>query len=170
MLPAAGRPRPPTGWRRRLARLPVHLYRGGLGPLFRGRLLLLIHTGRKSGRAREVVLEVVDHDSVAGTWTVASGFGPQAQWYLNLRRWPYVTIQFGRRYHAVSACFPGPEEGGRIMVDYARRHPRASRALCRFMGFDTDGSEAGYRAAGEHIPFVRLNAATPTREHDDTER
>ncbi|MFF1510417.1 nitroreductase family deazaflavin-dependent oxidoreductase [Streptomyces sp. NPDC058326] len=156
MRPAPRRPRRPSGWRRHLARLPIHLYRGGLGPLFGGRLLLLIHTGRKSGRSREVVLEVVRHGP--GGWTVASGFGPDAQWYRNLRRTPAATIQFGRRYHAVVAEFLPPEEGGLIMVEYARRHPRAARALCRFMGFTADGSEASYRAAGERIPFVRLEA------------
>ncbi|MFC8271867.1 nitroreductase family deazaflavin-dependent oxidoreductase [Streptomyces sp. NPDC057271] len=158
MSPAPRRPRPPSGWRRRLARLPIHLYRGGLGPLFAGRLLLLIHTGRKSGRSREVVLEVVDHNRLGGTWTVASGFGADAQWYRNLRSTPQATIQFGRRYQVVTARFPPSEEGGRIMVDYARRHPRAARTLCGYMGFTVDGSDAAYRAAGEQIPFVRLEA------------
>ncbi|MFF9013601.1 nitroreductase family deazaflavin-dependent oxidoreductase [Streptomyces sp. NPDC014870] len=159
MRTAPQRPRPPSGWRRRLLRLPVSLFRGGLGPLFRGRLLLLIHTGRTSGRSREVVLEVVAHDGDQGTWTVASGFGPDAQWYRNLRHTPQATIQFGRRYQVVTARFPSPEEGGRVMAEYARRHPRAARTLCHYMGFTVDGSEAAYRAAGERIPFVRLEAA-----------
>lgn len=42
------------------------------------------------------------------------------------------------------------------MTDYAHRHPRAARALCRFMGFPADGSASAFRTAGEHIPFVRL--------------
>ncbi|WMX48092.1 nitroreductase family deazaflavin-dependent oxidoreductase [Streptomyces roseicoloratus] len=158
MHPAPQRPRTPTGWRRRLLRLPIRLFRAGLGPLFGGRLLLLIHTGRTSGRSREVVLEVVAHDRARRTWTIASGFGPDAQWYRNLRHTPQATIQFGRRYQVVTARFPSPEEGGRIMVEYARRHPRAAQALCRFMGFPADGSAAGYRSAGEQIPFVRLEA------------
>ncbi|MFF8191827.1 nitroreductase family deazaflavin-dependent oxidoreductase [Streptomyces bobili] len=124
-----------------------------------GRLLLLIHTGRTSGRSREVVLEAVDHDRDQGTWIVASGFGPDAQWYRNLRHTPQATIQFGRRHQAVTARFPSPEEGGRIMAEYPRRHPRAARTLCHYMGFTVDGSEAAYRAAGERIPFVRLEAA-----------
>ncbi|MES9810602.1 nitroreductase family deazaflavin-dependent oxidoreductase [Streptomyces cinereoruber] len=152
------RPGPPTGWRRRLLRLPIHLFRAGLGPLFGGRLLLLIHTGRKSGRSQEVVLEVVARDPARATWTIASGFGPDAQWYRNLRHTPQATIQPGRRYRAVTARFPTPEEGGGIMVEYARRHPRAARTLCRLMGFPVDGSTAAYRAAGERIPFVRLEA------------
>ncbi|NML51115.1 nitroreductase family deazaflavin-dependent oxidoreductase [Streptomyces sp. R302] len=156
------RPRPPVGWRRLLLRSPIRLFRAGLGPLFGGRLLLLIHTGRQSGRSREVVLEVVARDRHQGTWTVASGFGPEAQWYRNLRHTPQATIQFGRGYYVVTAQFPTPEEGGRIMTEYARRHPRAARTLCRYMGFPVEGDTIDFRSAGEQIPFVRLKSDEPT--------
>ncbi|MGW4054329.1 nitroreductase family deazaflavin-dependent oxidoreductase [Streptomyces sp. NPDC004779] len=155
------RPRRPTGWRRRVLRLPIHLFRAGLGPLFGGRLLLLIHTGRQTGLSREAVLEVVALDRRRGTWTIASGFGPEAQWYRNLRRTPQATIQFGRTYHVVTAEFPTVEEGGRIMAAYARRHRRAARALSRSMGFLADGGDVDFRTVGEQIPFVRLRADEP---------
>ncbi|GGT16702.1 hypothetical protein GCM10010271_19490 [Streptomyces kurssanovii] len=92
--PTPRRPPLPAGLRRFVARLPVHLYRIGLGPLFGRRLLLLIHTGRTSGLTRRTVIEVVESD-----------------------RW-----------------------------------------LCRFMGYEVDGSEADYRRVGESIPFLRLEA------------
>ncbi|MFD9817842.1 nitroreductase family deazaflavin-dependent oxidoreductase [Streptomyces violascens] len=154
------RPRPPVGWRRTLSRLPVHFYRLGLGPLFGKRLLLLIHTGRVSGRARKVVVEVVAYDAGQRAWTVASGFGPNAQWYRNLRHSPQATIQTGRRCHDVTARFLSEEEGGRIMAAYAPKHPRAAQLLCSYMGFTTDGSTESYRLAGERIPFVRLEATS----------
>ncbi|WP_327295292.1 nitroreductase family deazaflavin-dependent oxidoreductase [Streptomyces sp. NBC_01197] len=155
------RPRRPTGWRRTLARLPVGLYRMGLGPLFGRRMLLLIHTGRVSGQQRRAVIEVVAHDPEQRTWTVASGFGPQAHWYRNLRHAPQATIQTGRRFHAVDARFLSPEEGGRIMAAYAPKHPRAARILCRYMGLPSDGNPQSFQRAGELIPFVRLEASGP---------
>lgn len=157
------RPHPPTGWKRLAARLPIHLYRCGLGPLFGKRLLLLIHTGRTSGTSREVVIECVEHDPQSRTWTVASGFGPQAQWYRNLRHTPQATVQFGRRYHAVTARFLPSEDGGRIMARYAAAHPRVARRLCAYMGFTVDGSLEDFRRAGESIPFVRLESG-PTAQ------
>jgi deazaflavin-dependent oxidoreductase (nitroreductase family) len=45
------------------------------------RLLLLQHTGRKSGNARLTVLEVVARDQATGTYIVASGFGEKADWF-----------------------------------------------------------------------------------------
>ncbi|MDF9816638.1 nitroreductase family deazaflavin-dependent oxidoreductase [Streptomyces sp. SPB162] len=158
-----------------MARLPVHLYRLGLGPLFGKRMLLLIHTGRASGRARNVVIEVVAYDAQQHTWTVASGFGPKAQWYRNLRHTPQATIQVGRCFHAVTAHFLSEEEGGRVMAVYAPKHPRAARLLCSYMGFETNGSADSYRAAGGHIPFVRLEESMlagqgPARDTERAER
>ncbi|MFI5660906.1 nitroreductase family deazaflavin-dependent oxidoreductase [Streptomyces sp. NPDC051684] len=153
------RPELPRGWTRRLARLPIGLYRMGLGPLFGRRLLLLHHTGRVSGLDRRVVLEVVAHDSVDGTWILASGFGPKAAWFQNLRATPKTEIQVGNRHYAVTAHFLTPEEGSDIMARYAPRHPRAARRLCAFMGIEVDGTADSYRRAGRQIPFVRLESA-----------
>ncbi|MFC8626223.1 nitroreductase family deazaflavin-dependent oxidoreductase [Streptomyces anulatus] len=161
----ARRSRPPLarGWRRRLARLPIAFYRVGLGPVFGRRLLLLHHTGRNSGLDRRVALEVVAHDRAEGTWVLASGFGPEAAWYRNLRATPKTTIQVGNRHYAVTAHFPSADEGGEIMARYAPARPRTARRLCAFMGFDVDGSADSYRRAGRRIPFVRLEAAPDQR-------
>ncbi|WUX26270.1 nitroreductase family deazaflavin-dependent oxidoreductase [Streptomyces sp. NBC_01438] len=162
------RPAPPAGWRRTVARLPVHMFRAGLGPLFRGRLLLLVHTGRASGQPHRTAVEVVESATVDGrrSWTVASGYGPAADWYRNLRRTPQATVQIGRRFHAVTAAELPAGEGGELMVRYAPRHPRVARRLCAYLGFTVDGSAEGYRAVGESIPFVRLTEGAPAGRGD----
>lgn len=150
--------RHPTGWRRTLARLPIHLYGAGLGPLFGKRLLLLHHTGRVSGKRRRVVLEVVAYDPGRGSWTVASGFGPTSQWYRNLRRKPQAVIQFGNRRYPVTATFLSPDEGADVMSRYESRHPLLVRVLGVFTALPTSGSEEDFREAARSIPFVRLDA------------
>jgi deazaflavin-dependent oxidoreductase (nitroreductase family) len=125
-------------------------------------MLLLTHTGRISGRPRQVVVEVVARDAANGSWTVASGYGPRAQWYRNLRHTPVATIRTGRHRHRVKASFLAPEEGAEVMAEYAPRNPRAARLLCRYLGLPCDGTPDGYRAAGRRIPFVRL-AELPER-------
>jgi deazaflavin-dependent oxidoreductase (nitroreductase family) len=134
----------------------VWLYRARLGWLLGSRFVLIHHIGRSTGLPRTVVVEVVDHDADAGTWTVASGFGSQAQWYRNLLATPQVHIDVGRRRHAVTARPLDAEEGGEAMARYAAAHPRTARRLAAFMGFAVDGSVAGYRALGRAIPFVRF--------------
>ncbi|WP_446034122.1 nitroreductase family deazaflavin-dependent oxidoreductase [Streptomyces olivaceus] len=161
------RPPVPTGWRRTVARTPIALFRAGLGPLLGRRLLLLHHTGRLSGLDRRVVLEVVAYEPDTRTWTVASGFGPGADWYRNLRAQPKTVLQFGNRHHAVTSHFLTPEDGAAIMERYGARHPRTARRLCGFMHLPADGSPSALRHAGRAIPFVRLESAhTPdqTRE------
>ncbi|MFM9370685.1 nitroreductase family deazaflavin-dependent oxidoreductase [Streptomyces sp. Da 82-17] len=156
---APHRPQLPRGARRFLARLPIGLYRVGLGPLLGRRLLLLHHVGRTTGLDRRVVLEVVAYDRERGSLTVASGFGPGAAWYRNLRAHPTTTVQTGNRRRAVTAHFLTEDEGAELMAGYASRHPRTARRLCGFMGFDVDGGAEAYRAAGRRIPFVRLDPA-----------
>lgn len=146
--------RPPRGLSRLLFRLPIWLYRLGLGWLLGQRFLLLNHTGRKSGRVRQTVLEVAGHDEESDTYLVAAGFGPRSDWYRNLLKRPEVTIQVGRRRLPVVAELLSAAESGEEMVDYARRHPTAVRALSRALGFEAD-SEADYRKLGqESVPFV----------------
>ncbi|MFH8582661.1 nitroreductase family deazaflavin-dependent oxidoreductase [Streptomyces sp. NPDC017958] len=151
------RPPLPTGWRRFAARLPILLFRCGLGRVFGKRLLLLHHTGRITGLDRRVVLEVVECAPADASWTVASGFGPKAAWYQNLQAHPKTVIQLGNRHHTVTAHFLSPDEGAEIMERYGRRHPRAALRLCAFMGIPADGTDAGFQEVGRAIPFVRLD-------------
>ncbi|MEE1736830.1 nitroreductase family deazaflavin-dependent oxidoreductase [Streptomyces sp. BE147] len=155
------RPAPPTGIRRLLFRAPIRLYRLRLGWLFGGRLLLLNHTGRVSGKNRQVVIEVVEHDRTDGSYVVCSGFGPKAAWYQNLLATPRTSIQVGLRTIPVTAYPLDADEGGDFMARYAPRHPRAARKLVRFMGFSVDGTPEDYRAAGCQLPFVRLSPRRP---------
>lgn len=155
------RPAPPTGIRRLLFRIPIYLYRLRLGWLFGGRLLLLNHTGRKTGKQRQVVIEVVDHDRADGSYVVCSGFGPKAAWYQNLLANPQTSIQVGLHTILVTAHTLDAEEGGDFMAGYAPRHPKAARTLVRFMGFSVDGTQDDYRAVGRQLPFVRLSPRKP---------
>ncbi|HEU5024327.1 MAG TPA: nitroreductase family deazaflavin-dependent oxidoreductase [Spirillospora sp.] len=149
------RPEPPSGLRRSLFRLPVHLYRVGLGPLFGDRFLLLEHVGRASGEPRQAVVEVVEHSG--DDYVVCSGFGPRADWYRNLQKTPRATVQVGRSRFAVTARPLDAEEGGELMIRYAPRHPRATARLLRYMGFIVDGTKDDYRRVGRELPFVRLS-------------
>ncbi|MEU4513505.1 nitroreductase family deazaflavin-dependent oxidoreductase [Nonomuraea wenchangensis] len=156
------RPDPPSGLRRMLWRLPIQLYRLGLGRLLGGRVMLLTHIGRVSGMPRQAVIEVVEHDT--GGYVAASGFGPRADWYRNITKTPDVVLQVGgRTVPAVARPLPA-EEGAGIMARYAPRHPTAARRLCAIMGFAVDGSVEDYREVGRRIPFVRfVPRATPVK-------
>ncbi len=148
---------PPAGLSRFLYRLPIHVFRAGLGWVFGNRLLLLHHIGRVSGKDREAILEVVQHDRASGSFVVASGWGPTAAWYQNVARTPDVTIQVGRRTIPVTAVMLGADEGSEVFARYAVKHRLLAKYLLpRLMGLSVDGSEADFREAGRRMPFVRF--------------
>ncbi len=75
---------------RELYRLPVVLWRLGLGPLVGRPLCLLTVTGRSSGLPRRTPL----HPHVVGGKTyVWCPYGLRAQWYRNMIANPVVTVQ-----------------------------------------------------------------------------
>jgi hypothetical protein len=81
---------PPAGVTRLVFRLPLYLYRWGRGWLFGHRLVVVNHIGRVTGKRRQVVLEVVDHDADDGSYVVASGWGPDADFRAVGQRMPFV--------------------------------------------------------------------------------
>jgi deazaflavin-dependent oxidoreductase (nitroreductase family) len=148
---------PPTGLRRMLFRMPIWLYRAGLGGVLGHRFLLLTHTGRRTGQTRRAVLEVAGRDPATGGYLVASGFGPRTQWLRNVASNPRVAVRVGWRRFAGTARILAPDDSGRAMLDYARRHPLAARELMRLCGYRVDGSPEDYFALGrDQIPFVAL--------------
>jgi deazaflavin-dependent oxidoreductase (nitroreductase family) len=112
----------------------VWLYRAKLGWLLGRRFVLINHTGRTSGRLRQVVVEVAALERASGAVTVVSGFGPGSDWYRNLLAHPEAGIQLGGRAIPVLAVPVPPDQAAEVMAGYARRHPRAARALACFMG------------------------------------
>jgi deazaflavin-dependent oxidoreductase (nitroreductase family) len=147
--------RPPAGVTRFLFRMPIFVYRLRLGWLFGSRLLLLNHIGRVSGKLRQTILEVAEHDD--DSYIVASGWGPSAAWYRNILHTPDVTIQVGTRTIPVTAVPLDKDIAGDVFTRYASRHRAAARyVLPRVLGYSVDGSDADFRAVGQHMPFVRF--------------
>ena len=146
--------------RRVLFRAPIWLYRLGLGGLLGRRLVLVTHTGRRSGRPRQVVLEVLGQERESGGFLVASGYGPRSQWFRNILVDPRVRFQVGRRRYTGLARPLAAAESGRRLAEYARRHPRTAASLMRLVGQDVDGSTAAYQRVGSDpvhgVPVVAL--------------
>lgn len=154
----------PKGWLRALLRLPALLYRARMGWLLGHRFVLLTHVGRKSGRRRHTVLEVVRHDAESGTCIVASGWGESAQWFRNVLANPRVEVTLGTRTRGGTARRLERDEAERELRDYARRHPRAMRHLARLMlGRSYAGTDEGFDLLAEHVPLVEIGLADAHR-------
>ena len=111
-----------------IVRLPIPLYRASLGWMLGSRLLMLEHLGRTSGQRRFVVLEVLARER--NLVRVASGLGPESDWYQNLRANGVAFISTGRfrRVRASVRLLDATESRTRL-DDYARAHGGAWRVL-----------------------------------------
>lgn len=73
----------------------IFLWRLGLGqwvniaPRWGGRIMVIVHTGRKSGKKRYVP---VNYATVGGEIFCTAGFGKTSRWYLNLIANPNIEV------------------------------------------------------------------------------
>jgi len=107
------------------ARVPAWLYNLGLGLLAKRQLLLLITTGRKSGRRRVTALL---YQRQGDTLYVLSEAGTHADWYRNLAMNPQVQIQVGsRRFPATARRVLDPQHVARALRLFNRASPWIAR-------------------------------------------
>jgi deazaflavin-dependent oxidoreductase (nitroreductase family) len=147
----------PSGIFKHVLRLPVTLFRWRLGFLFGDRLILITHRGRRTGRALQTVVEVVEHDGVSGEYVVCSGTGPEADWYRNLRSASAIAVQVGNRTWIPVQSFLDGDEAAARFARYEQAHPRTARRLLESMGNAYDGTDAGRVAMMARMPMVAFS-------------
>ncbi len=139
-------------WRRCRERLPVALYRVGLGPVLGRRRILLHHTDRSSGRIQHTALKVMLYDAKRGHWLLASA--PESAWYRDLHALPLTTIQVRNRHYAVTAYLLDDDEVERIMTGRSHHLPRVGRRRVLTTGAAGDDAAPTHRG-GRVFPHSR---------------
>ena len=154
----------PKGWHLFLFRLPIWLFRFRLGWIFGRQLLLLYHTGRKSGQIYTTVLEVIRYDKVSNTYFLASGFGENSDWLNNLMATPAARVMVGMRQHSVVAARLEPAEAAEELLKYWRQKPlRFQYMIIPSLGYKGDATEIDVKALAEHVPIFSLTACAATK-------
>ena len=141
-----------------LFRAPVHLYRWGLGWLFGHRLLLLTHTGRRTGLRRQTVLEVVEYRKEGPEVVVANGFGPDCDWVRNIAAKADEEVDVGSRHFLAAHRFLGKEEAVKVIQVYEHRN-RFIASVVRagfswLLGWPYRGSESDRRRLVGQLPLI----------------
>jgi deazaflavin-dependent oxidoreductase (nitroreductase family) len=146
----------PTGVARWLYRAPIWLYRAHLGFVMGHRFVMIEHIGRKSGKKRQTVLEVVAEEDDAVY--LAAAWGSKAQWLQNVRANPEVTVHLGKFRFESNAQVLEKEEAFRVLSEYSVAHPKTLRGLTRFMLDDPgETTEDLVKNVSDLVPFVRLS-------------
>jgi deazaflavin-dependent oxidoreductase (nitroreductase family) len=116
-----------TRW---MVRMPIALYQAGLGFLFGNRLLMLEHTGRKTGARRRVVLEVLARPA-PGEYVIIAGFAEKAQWYRNIQANPRVRVSTGFRRNMPALAVPMTRtESAAVLDGWATLRPQRAWGPC----------------------------------------
>lgn len=149
-------PDPPKGLKAIPWRIPILLYKIGLGWLLGNRALLLSVNGRKSGKIRQTVLEIIHHSPEEHTYYVASGFGTRSQWFQNLQNGPQVTIQVGSKRLNATGNRLNPEEAGSVFIAYAQKYPQAIRWLTKKLDYQITHTTEGYRNFAKELPIIKF--------------
>jgi deazaflavin-dependent oxidoreductase (nitroreductase family) len=153
----------PRGLTRLALRLPIWLYRAGMGWVLGTRFVLLTHNGRKSGLPRQSVLEVVRYDKISRACIVASGWDTRSDWFQNITKNPRIVFQVRNFRSAGFAERLSPDDGAQELLDYSRIHPLAFRELAEIMGFHLEGSEKDILEAGRKLPLFIFKPDLPNR-------
>jgi deazaflavin-dependent oxidoreductase (nitroreductase family) len=151
-------PSPPRGFLRALLAAPNHVYRVGLGWLLGHRFLMLVHEGRRTGRCRQTVLEVVRYDPATHESIVVAGWGRRTAWLHNVEAGLAREVRTGRdRYRPVWRVLPDSERAA-VLHGYIRGHhlirPVIRRVLTWLLGWPFDGSGQAIERAARELPMI----------------
>jgi deazaflavin-dependent oxidoreductase (nitroreductase family) len=140
-----------------LARLPLLFYTLGRGRLLGHRFLVIVHTGRRSGRTYRTVVEVIGWDARRSEAIVASGWGEHANWYRNIEATPAAEILIAGERFLPRQRFLGTQERVDALRAYRREHPLAALVLARFLGAPV--GQSGVLVMAERLPMVAFSPA-----------
>lgn len=148
----------PTGVLKFIYRVPLLLHRAGLGVLLRPfNLMVLTTTGRKSGKARHVVLEYRRHGSKI---YVVSGWGERPHWVKNVIADETATVQLGAKDRPVRGyVVEDPAEAVRALYMFQNSSPIAEAILAQMSSADDFNLRTIKKVVGE-FTVVRLDLLT----------
>jgi deazaflavin-dependent oxidoreductase (nitroreductase family) len=161
-----GRNRPLLGLRRRpgrlaaaFFRLPLKAYQHDAGPAMGRTFLAFTHVGRRTGQPHQTVAMVLRHDPGTGEAVIAAAWGPETDWYRNLRAHPAVQVQLGGRTFTPEQRFLAGEEAFDVAVRFRREHPHRLRFFSTVLGWGDLRDDDRVREFVRTHPFVAFRPA-----------
>lgn len=107
---------------------------GGWERLIGAQWMLITTTGRKSGKRRETMVDVMDYDSASDTFFIEAAYGSRADWYRNIKSNPVFDAQVGRRkFKARMEEIPN-DAAGEMLVQFHRHKPVYTRSVMAMVG------------------------------------
>ena len=158
IAPAASAPdeqRPPA-FMLPFMKMPLLLYRLGLGRMLGKRFMLLTHKGRRSGKVYRSVLAVLRFDEKTREILAVSPWSA-SHWYRNIQAAPALEVETnGVRYAPVQRSL-SPEEIAALFITFRQEHPIFSRMVARIPGWKIDSTYDEFLALARTLRGVAFH-------------
>lgn len=142
--------KPPRGWIKFFFKVPVVIARLGFAGwerLIGVEWMLLKTTGRKSGKKRYSMVDVLVHDEKTDTYFIEVGFGRKSDWYRNIQSTPLFEAQVGRRkFHASAEELPSKRTAD-VMLEFIHRRPQYAKSVLKMVDITFTNDEELRRMA-----------------------
>lgn len=136
--------KPISAWQKWAFKVPVWLYQAHLGFVFGGRIFVIAHHGRASGRHYLSGLEILERRD--GELLVFSAWGRQADWFRNIEAGGVDGLWDGRkRYPQAGFRVVDTDEAFDVLRDYEKDHLRTAKQTLTRMRPGYDFSDAQRR-------------------------
>lgn len=149
-------------------KFPVFMHKLGLGGwerLIGAQWMLITTTGRKTGKRRETLVDVMDYDQAADIYYIEAAYGSHADWYRNIKANPIFKAQVGRRKFRARAEELDKGGTGEMLVQFFQRRPAYTRSVMGMVGMKFENEDE----LREHGKKLTLLAVKPlARDHSST--
>jgi deazaflavin-dependent oxidoreductase (nitroreductase family) len=139
-------------------KMPLILYRLGLGWVFGKRFMLLTHQGRRSGKTYRTVLAVLRFDEKTQEIFVVSPWSA-SNWYHNIQATPALEVETGRVRYTPAIQRPlSSEEIAALFIEFRQQNPIFSRLVARIPGWNIDSSYEEFLALAQTLRGVAFRS------------
>ncbi|MEW5940166.1 MAG: nitroreductase family deazaflavin-dependent oxidoreductase [Chloroflexota bacterium] len=149
-------------------KVPVWVHKLGFGGWERiigAQWMLIATTGRKSGRKRETMVDVMDYDAASDTYYIEAAYGSRADWVKNIEAAPRFHAQVGRRKFYARLEPLSNQNAGELMVKFYRAKPAYTRSVMKMVGMTFTG-EDDLRALGSKLTLFAVKPEAAGRQVD----
>lgn len=156
--------KPPRGWLKFFFKIPVYITRMGFAgweSLFGLEWMLLTTIGRKSGKKRYTMVDVLLYECETDTYFIEAGFGKKSDWYRNIQAHPIFEAQVRRRKFQATAEELPPDKTGDIIITFVRRRPAYAKSVMEMTGV-TFTTEEELRRIASQWPLLAVHPQEKT--------
>lgn len=128
---------------------------GGWERLIGAQWMLITTIGRKTGKRRETMVDVMDYDKANDTYYIEAAYGARADWYRNIQRNPIFEAQVGRRKFKARAGALSTEGASDLLVQFYRQKPAYTRSVMAMAGMKFK-DEDELRELGKNLTLLAV--------------